>query len=62
MQLVTLPEGMISKECREQALKIKQQVEKVILQGKFGDVTSANEQKIRAPDLAKEVAVCTGSY
>ena len=62
MQLVTLPEERVSKECRDQSLKIKQQVENVILQGKFDDATGANMQKIRVPDLAREVAVCMASY
>ena len=62
MQLVTLPEERVSKECRDQSLKIKQQVENVIMQGKFDDATGANMQKIRVPDLAREVAVCMAWY
>jgi hypothetical protein len=62
MQLVTLPKERLSKECRDQALQIKRQVE--LLQEKFGDVTG-NELETRlrdAPDLAKEVDVCMASY
>ena len=65
MQLVTLSEERVSKECRDQALKIKQQVENMMLRGKFDDVTSAKEQKIRVPKslpkLAREVSFCMAS-
>jgi len=52
MQLVTLPKERISKECRDQALQIKQQVE--LLQKKFGDVPP--RARLRdAPDPSREV-------
>ncbi|KAN0069584.1 hypothetical protein V8E54_012599 [Elaphomyces granulatus] len=63
MQLVTLPKEEISKECRDQALQIKQQVE--LLQEKFDNTTRSNELETRlrdAPDLAREVEVCMASY
>ncbi|KAN0071454.1 hypothetical protein V8E54_010050 [Elaphomyces granulatus] len=52
MQLVTLPKERISKECRDQALQIKEQVE--LLQEKFGDVPP--RARLRdAPDSSREV-------
>jgi hypothetical protein len=60
MQLVTLSEERVSKECRDQALKIKQQVENMMLRGKFDDVTSAKEQKIRVPKSLPKLAKLPG--
>jgi hypothetical protein len=63
MQLVTLPKEGISKECRDKALQIKQQVE--LLQEKFDDVTGFNELETRlrdAPGPWREVRVCVLSH
>jgi hypothetical protein len=63
MQLVTLPKEGISKECRDQALQIKQQVE--LLQEKFDHVTRSNELEARlkdAPDPAKEIRDCMAGF
>jgi hypothetical protein len=63
MQLVTLPKEEISKECRDQALRIKRQVE--LLQEKFDDVTRRSELETRlrdAPDPAREVRDCSASW
>jgi hypothetical protein len=57
MQLVTLPKERVSKECRDKALQIKQQVE--LLQVKFDNVTGSRLRELRdAPDPAREVRVC----
>ncbi|KAN0071295.1 hypothetical protein V8E54_010726 [Elaphomyces granulatus] len=56
MQLVTLPKEGISKECRDQALRIKQQVE--LLQEKFDDVELETRLE-DAPDPAREVKACS---
>ena len=63
MQLVTLPKEGISKECRDQALQIKQRVK--LLQEIFDDVTRRNELESRlkdAPDPAAEIAKCMAGY
>jgi hypothetical protein len=63
MQLVILPKEGISKECRDQALQIKQRVE--LLQEKFDDVTRRNELESRlkdAPDPAGEIADCMTGF
>jgi hypothetical protein len=63
MQLVILPKEGISKECRDRALQIKQQVE--LLQEKFDDVTRSNELEARlkdAPDPAGEISDCMANF
>jgi hypothetical protein len=63
MQLVILPKEGISKECRDQALQIKQRVE--LLQEEFDDETRRNEPESRlkdAPDPAGEISKCMARF
>lgn len=73
MHLVTLPKEEISKECRDQALQIKRQVELLQLQGKKSDGSNNNnkyyyynnelEARLKdAPDPAREIAVCMRGF